>query len=350
MKNKFIILALLALLGSCKDENKPFLTLPSYDVQRFDSNAFERLLYVQTNVTYTAVSSQPSWCTTEVRQGKDFNYLVIKVTENISDTERTAEITLTAAGLETVIIDVVQGALSWKLAWSDEFSTNGFIDPAKWKKMPCWEGTGPFDYMSDYAGLFDVKDGNLILRGILNKGEVPGDTRKYLTAGVYTRGLKSFKSVKTKIEVSARFESGRGAWAAIWMLPYPEKVLPDRCEIDILEYADFLNTCEQTVHSGHTQTDPKNPPQVVYPPINRLEYNVYGVEMYDDKVVFFVNGKETMTYPRLNPEPPYQFWFPKYEYQLMLDMQIGGNSSHPVTDSDLPVAMYVDWVRYYELK
>jgi len=243
-------------------------------------------------------------------------------------------------------------SLGWHLVWSDEFDIPGFIDTAKWKKMPRWANTGPFDYMSDYAGLFDVIDGNLILRGIKNNGEVPGNTRPYLTAGVYTKGIKSFSARNTKIEARAKFQSGRGAWAAIWMLPHPELGLtPQRTEIDIVEYADFLNTAEQTVHSGYTRAgNIKEPPQVVYPAINRLDYNTYGVEMYDDRLVFFVNGVRTMTYPRLNPTPQYQFLFPEYDYLLMLDMQIGGNNYHPVTDSDLPVAMHVDWVRYYEWK
>ena len=54
----------------------------------------------------------------------------------------------------------------WKLVWEENFDKDGVIDEAVWSKIP----RGRPDWqrnMSDYEALYDVKNGNLILRGLL---------------------------------------------------------------------------------------------------------------------------------------------------------------------------------------
>ena len=89
------------------------------------------------------------------------------------------------------------------------------------------------------------------------------------------------------------------------------------------------------------------PPKGTKAPIIKDDYNVYGVALYADSLVFSINGKQTMCYPRIETEPEGQFPFDR-AYYLMLDMQLGGSWVGKVEPDDLPVEMYIDRVRFYE--
>ena len=65
------------------------------------------------------------------------------------------------------ILFAYQPQLGWKLVWEENFDQDGALDNAVWSKIP----RDTYDWnrhMSDYDPLYDVKDGNLILRGIVN--------------------------------------------------------------------------------------------------------------------------------------------------------------------------------------
>ncbi len=76
-------------------------------------------------------------------------------------------------------------APKWKLVWKDDFKKDGFLDPAKWSKIPRG-GSDWNNYMSSRDDLYEVKDGNLILRGIVND-RPDRDTARYITGGVWTK-------------------------------------------------------------------------------------------------------------------------------------------------------------------
>ena len=79
---------------------------------------------------------------------------------------------------------------NWKLVWSDEFNEKGYLDTTIWSKIPRgavhWKR-----YMSDYDSCYAVKEGNLVLRGILNE-TLKNDTAPYITGGVCTKGRNLF--------------------------------------------------------------------------------------------------------------------------------------------------------------
>ena len=81
--------------------------------------------------------------------------------------------------------------------------------------------------------------------------------------------------------------------------------------------------------------------------INPEEYNIYSVDIYPDSLVFAVNHRHTYTYPRIDTDKEGQF--PFYQpYYLLIDMQLGGSWVGAVDPKELPVKMWVDWVKYYE--
>jgi beta-glucanase (GH16 family) len=251
---------------------------------------------------------------------------------------------------KTVVISVVQKLDDWELVWEDDFNA-GIIDPDVWTKI--YRGSSDWDrHMASYDELYDVKDGNLILRGIKNTA-YPADNAPYLTGGVYTFWKKSFH--RGKIEIRCKFESAQGAWPALWLLPYKEpRKWPDDGEIDIMEHVNFWDYVRQTVHTNYTNNlgHINNPVRTASADIKVDDYNVYAIELYADLLVWRVNGKQTFFYQRLfKPEDDKDGQFPFDQPQcLLMDMQLGGSWAGAVNDNHLPVAMYIDWVRYYQLR
>jgi beta-glucanase (GH16 family) len=239
-----------------------------------------------------------------------------------------------------------QSEPGWKLVWEEEFDTEGVIDEAVWSKIP----PGPSDWnrhMSYYQPLYDVREGNLILRGMVNPG-LPGDTRPYVTGGIFTKDKKGF--YRGKIEITARLRDAQGAWPAFWLLPFDNTQWPYGGEIDIMERLNADSIAYQTVHSDYTHNSGRTEPVTsAVSPIRYGEYNTYGVELYADSVVFSINGKRTFHYPRIETDLEGQFPFDR-PYYLLLDMQLGGSWVGEVDPKDLPVEMYIDRVRFYEWK
>lgn len=232
----------------------------------------------------------------------------------------------------------------WELVWVDEFN-NDVINDSIWSKIP--RGTPPWKrYMSSYDSCFAMRNGNLVLRGIVNSSQ-KGDSVPYLTGGVYTKGRDLF--LGGRIEVRAKFKSAQGAWPAIWMVAEHTN-WPKGGEIDIMEHLNHEDVVYQTVHSYYTYTLKRYKPlQTHNYKIVLNDYNVYAVEIYPDSLSFYVNGEHNFTYPRVETDDEGQF--PFYQpYYLMLDMQLGGSWAGKVDENELPAEMWIDWVRYYKEK
>lgn len=237
----------------------------------------------------------------------------------------------------------------WKLVWSDEFKKDGFLDPAKWSKIPR-NGADWGNYLTDLDTVYSVRDGNLILRGIVNS-VAPADTAPYLTGGVWTKGKFAF--CYGKIEIRAKIGSAQGAWPAFWMLAEKEfhGKYPRNGEIDLMEHLNYDSVIYQTIHSYYTLEigERSNPVNGAVPHINASEYNVFGLEWFPDKLVFTLNGTQTLTYPRIETDKEGQYPFDQPFY-LLLDMQLGGSWVGAVDASTLPIQMDIDWVRVYQTK
>lgn len=238
-----------------------------------------------------------------------------------------------------------QSGSEWKLVWSEEFETPGVIDETVWTRIP----RGKVDwnhYMSSNDALYDVRDGLLVLTGTVNNDTV-NDPVPYITGGVFTKDKKSFG--EGKIEIKARLGNARGAWPAIWMLPFDNSQWPYGGEIDIMERLNSDSIAYQTVHTNYTYNLglEDNPPHGSTGPIKVGEFNIYSVELHPDSLVFAINGDKTFTYPRIETEHPGQFPFDR-EFYLLIDMQLEGNWVGKTDPADLPVTMEVDWVRYYK--
>ncbi len=237
----------------------------------------------------------------------------------------------------------------WQVVWEDDFNQTEHFDESKWSKIsrgtPDWR-----DCMSFNDNCFAMRDGNLVLRGIVNDVD-PADTSKYLTGGVYTKGKVAFSN--GRIDIRARFSSAKGAWPALWMKPVkPDSIKwPMAGEIDIMEHLNYDTIAYQTVHSNYTHhLGIKEPVNGATGAICRDDYNIYSVEMYRDSLVFFINNQKTFFYPRIETDKEGQFPFADRPFYLLLDMQLGGAWVGEVNPEDLPAEMEIDWVRFSQKK
>lgn len=235
----------------------------------------------------------------------------------------------------------------WRLSWEENFDTPQ-IDISIWSRIP--RGTAAWqDTQSSDDRCYDWRDGKLVLRGIVNDDR-SADTAAYLTGGLWTKGKHAF--FRGRIEIRAKLQGAQGAWPALWLLPFDEEnnPWPTGGEIDIMERLNFDSIAYQTVHSHYTYTlgitEPKHGDTA---PIDPDDFNVYGVDLWPDSVVFHINGVRTFAYPRIETDQPGQFPFDKPQF-LLVDMQLGGPWVGPVNPANLPVEMEVDWIRHYEWK
>ena len=234
------------------------------------------------------------------------------------------------------------------LAWSDEFDGNA-LDESVWSKI--WRGHSDWNmHMSSHDSLYALEDGDLVLRGVRNNF-LPDDTAAFLTGGVWSCYKKSFGM--GRLEIRAKFDVAQGFWPAIWMLPQTYRGLnwPYGGEIDIMEHFDDSHAVSHTVHSHYTYNLGKGrlPRQTADAPYREGDYNVYGVELYEDSLVFFVNGTRTFCYPRFRKGVDGQFPFSQHNFFLILDAQLGRRGGPSIDTTRLPVELRVDYVRYYEV-
>lgn len=259
---------------------------------------------------------------------------------------------LSLLSLVTVCLSVLwqscSDASEWQLVWEEDFN-NTELDTTVWSRIERgradWQNTQSFD-----DRCYEMRDGKLILKGIVND-DLQKDPSPYLTGGVWTKGKHAFEG--GRIEVCAKLHGATGAWPAIWMLPFDTVRWhwPQGGEIDIMERLNNDTIAYQTVHSHYTYTlgIENNPPHGATGSIRRDDFNVYGVDFYQDSLVFHINGQRTFAYPRIETEKEGQFPYNIPQY-LLIDMQLGGKWVGEVNPDDLPVEMEVDWVRHYKKK
>lgn len=254
----------------------------------------------------------------------------------------------TAILLAVLLLAACAGTPRWELVWEEEFESST-LDTTVWSRIPRgradWQNT-----LTDDDRCYALRDGRLVLRGMVNPDR-EADTAACWTGGVWTKGKHAFEG--GRVEIRARFGSARGAWPAIWMIPFDDKAhpYPTGGEIDIMEHLNHDSIVYQTVHSHYTLNlgGADYPNRFTQAPIDPDAFNVYGVEFATDSLFFSVNGQRTFAYPRLDPPVEAQFPF-HIGYQLLLDMQLGGSWVGEVDPAELPVEMEIDWVRHYKMR
>ena len=78
----------------------------------------------------------------------------------------------------------------WQLVWEENFDQAEHFDEASWSKIP--RGRSDWNnYMSDFDSCYAMRDGNLVLRGLVNYS-LPVDTAPFITGGFIRRAKSAF--------------------------------------------------------------------------------------------------------------------------------------------------------------
>lgn len=223
--------------------------------------------------------------------------------------------------------------------WEENFDGDSF-NPEVWSKIPVG-GADWHKHMSDYDPLFDVSDGVLTLRGIVNPG-LEGDDRPVITGGLWSQNKKGFGY--GKLEFRVKLQGAKSAWPAIWLLPL-DGHWPDGGEIDVIERLNYDDIVYTTCHTPFTLRDTTGHIHSSTAKIDPAGWNVYGLAHYPDSLVWSVNGADTFTYRKIAGAPADQWPFDR-EFEILLSMQLGGSWVGPVCTDDLPTDMQIDWIRF----
>ncbi|MDA9343493.1 glycoside hydrolase family 16 protein [bacterium] len=244
------------------------------------------------------------------------------------------------------------------LVWSDEFTDNGPINSKKWfhqTQLPAggdWYG-GLINHYTNRIENSYVKDGFL---NIVAKKEIfndQGEIKEYTSARLNSK----FAFTYGRVEVKAKLPFGIGTWPAIWMLnknidepgAYWQKqgfgttYWPICGEVDILEHwGKNQNQIQSAVHtSASAGDDVGNLGGKVLENVSN-QFHIYGVEWYEDKLVFSVDGVVYYTYaPAVKDLRTWPFISDQY---LLLNIAIEADIDASFEES----AMVVDYIRVYQ--
>lgn len=233
---------------------------------------------------------------------------------------------------------------TWNIIFEDNFNSTGSFDNNKWsycsRNNAAWA-----KYLTSSSDNVSLDGSNLVLK--MDNKPIAGDNVPYHSGGIQTMGKFSF--TYGKVEVRAKFSQGKGSWPAIWMMPETATYggWPNSGEIDIMEHVNNENVIHQTIHNGAV-TNSNGASSVTQASVyNSIDYNTYGIIWAETKIEFYLNGLLTYTYTKPSNATSIQWPFDKPFY-LILNQSGGIGWPGPVTDSNLPFQMQVDWVKVYQ--
>lgn len=248
--------------------------------------------------------------------------------------------------------DVPKGAIrsddpEWKLAWSDEFATEGLPDAERWSyEDGLIRNQEAQYYTKERKENARVEDGVLVIESRREDYQ----KAKYTSASLHTKGKGEWRYVR--VEVRAKLPTGRGMWPAIWMLGVNIGTVgwPTCGELDIMENVGFdPDTIHANVHTrayNHVKRTNKGDKIKVEKP--HEDFHVYAMEWFQDRIDFYVDGKRYFSFK--NEGTGNDAWpFDKTHY-LILNAAIGGSwgGQRGIDDGIFPQRYVIDYVRVYE--
>ena len=255
----------------------------------------------------------------------------------------------------------------WKLVWSDEFDTDGALDPKTWNYEEGFMRNHEAQWYQK-ANAY-CKDGLLVIEARKenkrrknpwydkNSGEWTRQrqTIDYTSASVNTAGKKEW--LYGRVEVRAKIPTASGAWPAIWFLGSKNE-WPACGEIDVMEYYRIkgvphilANACwatgkrwtpewnSKTVPFSHfTDRDPQWANKFH---LWRMDWDEQSIKIYlDDELINEISQQQAVN----ANQGGYPFKSPQY---LLLNLALGGDHGGDIT-SELPLKYEIDYVRVYQ--
>ena len=361
-----LTLALSALLGltSCggsdDDPVTPVVDGTVLSTLTFAAEGGQQTVSASASQEWRAfASNDESWITVTPSTGNAGSVqLTIKASENLNYEAREGEVTLKAgtsrqyvkvrqeAATKPSIVCPIEG--NYRLAWNDEFETDGMLTSRDWtyqtanagwvnnEKQTYVNGTSP-----EGKEVASVKDGILSINCFKENGKVYSGRIYAQQSTGWTYGY---------IEASINLPKGKGTWPAFWMMPVNYTAWPDDGEIDIMEEVGYHpNYVSSSLHAkGHVHT---NNTQVTHEMLcsgAEGSFHTYGIEWTADYIQTYVDGQKQLYYQ--NPGTGKVDWPYNAPFYIILNLAWGGDwgGAQGVDETALPVSMQVDWVRVWQ--
>ena len=244
-----------------------------------------------------------------------------------------------------------------KLVWSDEFNTNGPVDPIHWFHQTALPAGGSW-YNGEIQHYTNRLENSVVENGILKviaKKETftdQGITKQHTSARLNSK----FAFTYGRVEFRAKLPTGVGTWPAVWMLGknidengaywdnlgYGTVAWPACGEIDIMEH--WGNNQNFVTSALHTPSSFGNTVKVGGQTISTAssEFHVYTLEWTPTKMEFSVDSNIHYTY---NPAQKNADTWPFIaEQYLIINVAIQGSISPSFTQS----ALEIDYIRVYQ--
>lgn len=233
-----------------------------------------------------------------------------------------------------------------EVIFEDNFDQIEGLDETVWKYV----ASGSADWQKSKSGKPEhsfVKDGYLHLVTEKKNGQ-------YLSGAVKTEYNKWFSNCH--IEVCARLSDSEGLGQAIWLMPQaPYNTYlgwPEGGEIDMMEATYYdTNRFRSTLHSYYIHNIQPGSAAGWVNYVGESKgfipgaFNVYGADLTDEAIVFYINGKQTARYENkhLEDEATVMQWPFSAPYYMIFSVTEALDDG--TYDDQLPSEMLIDWIK-----
>ena len=232
--------------------------------------------------------------------------------------------------------------------WSDEFSTDGLPDAAKWGYDIGGNGWGNNELQYYTDGLNAYITGG-ILKITARKESFSG--KDYTSARMITKNKGDW--LYGRFEIRAKLPKGRGTWPALWTLPtdWAYGNWPNSGEIDIME---LIGTYPNRVH-GTLHWKPVNGTNVNKGGYYELptgdfsqKFHVFSIIWTQDMIKWYVDDIHFLTLSKAADFGTANYPFNAPEF-FIFNVAVGGNwPGPPDANTTFPQRMFVDYVRVFQ--
>lgn len=248
------------------------------------------------------------------------------------------------------------------LVWSDEFDTNGAVNPTKWYHQTQLPAGGSWfnGEVQHYTNQLTNSFVNAGFANIVAKKEPytdQGITKQYTSARLNSK----FSFLYGRVDIRAKVPTNQGTWPALWLLgknvnedgayfdaTYGTTDWPACGEIDIMEHGITPSQPTNYVQSAlHTPSSFGNTTNIGGTIANNLgtDFHVYSMNWSPYQITFLLDGVAYYTY---NPavKTPNNWPFNAEQY-LLLNIALGGIAG-TIPSNFTQTSMEVDYVRVYQ--
>ena len=241
------------------------------------------------------------------------------------------------------------------LVMSEEFDTDGLIDPKIWTLetgtgVNGW-GNNELQYYTDRTENASVQNGILIVKAI--KEDYNGAS--YTSARLITKD--SLEQQYGRFEARIKLPTGQGMWPAFWLLGANNgdgtdgtEVWPNSGEIDIMEYRGQQPTIiHGSIHGpGYSGANPITKSYALENDRFDTGFHVFGIEWTESYINYYVDD---VLYNQITREQVEEkgTWVFDQPFFIIINLAVGGDyPGAPNAETVFPQTMLVDYVKVYK--